>query len=103
MKVHIPRWLGILALAAVLRPLPAAALDETTRRLAREIFQQLVEINTTDSAGSTTLAAEAMAKRLMDAGFAREDVTVLGPNGRKGNLVARLTGTGARRPVPLAL
>jgi acetylornithine deacetylase/succinyl-diaminopimelate desuccinylase-like protein len=100
MKVHIARWFGILALAALLRPFPAAALDETTRRLAREIFQQLVEINTTDSVGSTTLAAEAMAKRLIDAGFAREEVTVLGPNDRKGNLVARLRGGGGpRKPI----
>jgi acetylornithine deacetylase/succinyl-diaminopimelate desuccinylase-like protein len=78
----------------------AAPLDEATRRLARDIFQQLVEINTTDSVGSTTVAAQAMAKRLLDAGFTTDDVKVLGPNDRKGNLVARLRGTGsARRPI----
>ena len=32
--------------------------------LAREIFQQLIEINTTDSVGNVTTAAEAMAARL---------------------------------------
>ncbi len=70
----------------------AAPLDDATRRLARDIFQQLIEINTTDSVGSTTVAAEAMAKRLLDAGFPKSDVQVLGPNGRKENLVARLHG-----------
>jgi acetylornithine deacetylase/succinyl-diaminopimelate desuccinylase-like protein len=94
MKVHIPLRLGILSLVALLRTLSAAPLDEATRRLARDIFQQLIEINTTDSVGSTTVAAEAMAKRLIEAGFAPEDVKVLGPNDRKGNLVARLRGTG---------
>lgn len=96
MKNH---WLGILAAAASLGPLSAAPLDEATRHLARDIFQQLIEINTTDSVGSTTVAADAMAKRLRDAGFPADDVTVLGPNDRKGNLVARLRGSGARKPI----
>ena len=43
-----------------------AAADST----AHEIFKQLIEINTTDSAGNVTTAAEAMATRLRDAGFA---------------------------------
>src|ERR1700693_6089842 len=100
MKVHTPHWLGILFLVALLPPPPAAALDEATRRLARDIFQQLVEINTTDSVGSTTVAAETMAKRLLDAGFPPEDVKVLGPNERKGNLVAKLRGSGGpQKPI----
>lgn len=68
---------------------------------AREIFKQLVEINTTDSTGDTTAAAEAMAARLRAAGFPPADVQVIGPAPRKGNLVARLRGTGARRPLLL--
>jgi acetylornithine deacetylase/succinyl-diaminopimelate desuccinylase-like protein len=91
--------LPIFAAAALLARLPAAPLDEATRKLARDIFRQLIEINTTDSVGSTTVAAEAMAKRLLDAGFPAADVQVLGPNTRKGNLVARLRGTGARKPI----
>src|SRR5271156_285725 len=82
-----------LAVAATLlfsARIPAAAPDEATRRLAHDIFQQLIEINTTDSVGSTTVAAQAMAKRLIDAGFPESDVKVLGPNDRKGNLVVRL-------------
>jgi acetylornithine deacetylase/succinyl-diaminopimelate desuccinylase-like protein len=78
-----------------------AQIDDATKQFARNLFKQLVEINTTDSVGSTTLAAEAMAKRLRDAGFPPSDVQVLGPNQRKGNLVARLHGTGARKPILL--
>ena len=82
--------------------LPARAqLDPATKQLSHDIFQQLIEINTTDSVGSTTVAANAMAKRLLDAGFAKEDVVVLGPNDRKGNLVARIHGTGSAKPILL--
>ena len=90
---------------AVLLCFAAAALraqtDDATKQFARDIFKQLIEINTTDSVGSTTLAAEAMAQRLRDAGFPAGDAQVLGPNSRKGNLVARLHGTGAHRPILL--
>jgi acetylornithine deacetylase/succinyl-diaminopimelate desuccinylase-like protein len=78
-----------------------AQVGDPEKLLARDIFKQLIEINTTDSIGSTTAAAEAMAQRLRDAGFPASDVQVLGPNPRKGNLVARLHGTGARRPILL--
>jgi acetylornithine deacetylase/succinyl-diaminopimelate desuccinylase-like protein len=79
---------------------PEQAQNSTEiNREARAIFQQLIEINTTDSAGNVTAAAEAMAKRLRDAGFPEKDVIVAGPNARKRNLVARLRGTGQRAPV----
>jgi acetylornithine deacetylase/succinyl-diaminopimelate desuccinylase-like protein len=77
----------------------ANALDDSTRQLSRDVFKQLIEINTTDSVGSTTVAAEAMARRLRDAGYPAADVVVLGPNERKGNMVARLHGTGAQKPI----
>jgi acetylornithine deacetylase/succinyl-diaminopimelate desuccinylase-like protein len=88
---------AILLLAAAL--VCGAALDDATRRLSRDIFRELIEINTTDSVGNTTRAAEAMAKRLIDAGFPKADVQVLGPNDRKGNMVARLRGSGAKKPI----
>jgi acetylornithine deacetylase/succinyl-diaminopimelate desuccinylase-like protein len=75
------------ALFAQNNQLPAA-----DKVLAREIFQQLIETNTTDSVGSTTVAADAMRKRLLDAGFPEADVVVMGPNDRKGNMVARYRG-----------
>jgi acetylornithine deacetylase/succinyl-diaminopimelate desuccinylase-like protein len=76
-----------------------AQVDDATHELSHDIFKQLIEINTTDSVGSTTKAAQAMAQRLLDAGFPAADVQVLGPNDRKGNLVARFRGTGAHKPV----
>ncbi|HKN24359.1 MAG TPA: M20/M25/M40 family metallo-hydrolase [Candidatus Acidoferrum sp.] len=66
---------------------------------ARAILKQLIEINTTESAGSVTKAAESMAKRLLDAGFPQKDVIVAGPDERKKNLVVRLRGTGQRAPI----
>jgi acetylornithine deacetylase/succinyl-diaminopimelate desuccinylase-like protein len=75
------------------------AQTESPNPLAREIFQQLIEINTTDSVGNVTTAAEAMAARLRDAGFTGNDVIVDGPNDRKKNLVARIHGTGQRKPI----
>jgi len=79
-----------------------AQADDSTKQLARGILQQLVETNTTESAGSTTAAAEEMAQRFLDAGFPPGDVLVLTPQDpRKGNLVVRLHGSGAHRPVLL--
>jgi len=86
---------------ASFHPALPAQIDPTTRELSRDIFKQLIEINTTNSVGSTTVAAEAMAQRLREAGFPSSDVVVLGPNARKGNLVARLHGTGAHQPILL--
>src|SRR5271154_430151 len=99
------RFFGFVCLVLALstpRALPAQVepkLDNDTKQLSHGIFKQLVEINTTDSVGSTTVAANAMAKRLLDAGFPASDVQVLGPNDRKGNMVARIHGTGAKKPI----
>src|SRR5579862_3521297 len=76
-----------------------ATLDAESREMARRIFKQLVEINTTESVGSTTKAAEAMAAWFRGAGFADSDVQVLSPDDRHGNLVVRIHGTGVRPPV----
>jgi len=84
----------------ILLPL-ASASDESTYQLARDIYKELVEINTSDSAGDTTMAALAMAVRLKAAGFSDADVQVLEPSPRKGNLVARYHGSGKRKPLLL--
>jgi acetylornithine deacetylase/succinyl-diaminopimelate desuccinylase-like protein len=86
-------------LTAVFLTFPLAAQTPSPNPLAREIFQQLIEINTTDSVGNVTTAADSMAARLRDAGFSGDDVIVDGPNDRKKNLVARIHGTGQRRPI----
>jgi len=75
--------------------------DAATRQLAHDIFKQLIEINTTDSVGSVTAAAEAMAQRFRDAGFPDSDIQVLGPNDRKKNVVVHLHGSGKNKPVLL--
>ena len=95
--------ISLIALfAAVVSASPASAQDAGPHNLeARAILKELIEINTTDSSGSTTKAAEAMAARLKAAGFADADVQVLGPNPRKGNLVARLRGRTAGKPIVL--
>lgn len=90
------------ALAAGQVPSPGlAGPPPPVRQLARELFRELIEINTTDSSGDVTRAADAMAARLKAAGFGDSDVQVLGPVPRKGNLVARLRGSGAGRPILL--
>ena len=64
--------------------------------LARDLLEQLIEIDTTDTErGDNTRAAQAMADALLDAGLPAEDVQVLVPDGfpTKGNLVARLRGS----------
>ena len=77
--------------------------DTVTRETAHDIFKQLIEINTTDSIGSTTVAAQAMSKRLLDAGFPAADVVVVGPNDRKGNMVARYRGKAGSKLRPVLI
>jgi acetylornithine deacetylase/succinyl-diaminopimelate desuccinylase-like protein len=92
-------YAGLAAImVCALLPARAAAAQESNRsperwqHLAREVFEELVEINTTHSVGSTTEAAQAMRRRLLEAGFPESDVVVVEPAPRKGNLVARLRG-----------
>ena len=69
-------------------------------QVARDIFKQLIEINTTDTpAGNVTAAAEAMAARFRAAGFAAEDIHVDGPLPNKKNLVVHLRGRGHGKPI----
>jgi acetylornithine deacetylase/succinyl-diaminopimelate desuccinylase-like protein len=70
-------------------------------QLALEIYKELIEINTVTNSGDTARAADAMAARLLAAGFPKDDVHVFKPTPRKGNLVAKLRGTGAKRPMIL--
>ena len=82
----------------------AAAVAQTPspqQQAFRDVYRELVEIDTTDIAGDTLKAAEAMAARLKAAGFPAADIRVISTGPRKGNLVARLRGTGARKPVLL--
>lgn len=88
--------LALLALA----PAQAAPPSQAEARLYR-IYKELIEIDTTHATGDTAKAARAMAAHLTRAGFARCDAEVFVTAPRKGNLVARLRGTGAARPMLL--
>ena len=82
----------------------AGVQAQTTKwdSLARSLFKELVEINTTESQGSTLAAARAMAVRLKAAGFQDSDVVVLENAPKKGNLIARLRGRSTgRKPILL--
>jgi acetylornithine deacetylase/succinyl-diaminopimelate desuccinylase-like protein len=90
-----------LVLATVVSASAEQDQDEVTRQLAVDIYKQLIEIDTTDSVGSVTVASEAMAKRFREAGFPESDIHVLGPNDRKKNIVVRLHGSGKHKAVLL--
>jgi acetylornithine deacetylase/succinyl-diaminopimelate desuccinylase-like protein len=97
-----PRLFFIFAFLLLFANVSFAQTDDaSTRQLAHDIFKQLIEINTTDSVGSVTAAAEAMAKRFRDAGFPDADIQVMGPNDRKKNVVVRFHGSGKHKPVLL--
>ena len=91
------------ALASLLVAAHGAGAGELTppEKLAHDIYKELVEIDTTTATGDTALAALAMAARLKAAGFTDDEVHVFSPAPRKGNLVARLKGSGARKPILL--
>jgi acetylornithine deacetylase/succinyl-diaminopimelate desuccinylase-like protein len=89
------------SLLLVLPLLAGAQSLSPHQRLARDIHKELVEINTVTATGDTAKAAEAMAARLRSAGFPAADVRVFTPAPRKGNLVARMRGSGANKPILL--
>lgn len=92
----------LVALTTLFTPLAPSGFSQEKQdinQFARDVFKQLVEINTTDSVGNVTTAAEAMAQRFRTAGFAASDVHVAGPNDRKKNMVVRLHGNGTRKPI----
>ena len=69
---------------------------------AKEILQELIQIDTTDTEhGNVTKAANAMAARFVKAGFKEADIRVLGPHEKKHNLIVRYRGSGARKPLLL--
>jgi len=93
-----------LAAAAALAT-PAAAQTARPDQLAfRDLYKELIEINTTLSSGSCTAAAQAMGARLKAAGFADADLQVIAPKDRPkdGALVATLQGSDAKaKPILL--
>lgn len=97
------RFFALLCAAALLCGVSFAQSQtplSPEHQAARDIFKQLIEINTTDTpAGNVTTAAEAMAERFRAAGFPAEDIHVDGPKPNKKNLVVRLHGRGTGKPI----
>jgi len=95
---------ALILAAAVTAPAPdppETLSPEPARQLVRSIYAELIGSNTSYTTGQTTPAAEAMAKRFLDAGFPREDVVVAGAAPHKGNVVVRYRGTGKAKPLLL--
>jgi acetylornithine deacetylase/succinyl-diaminopimelate desuccinylase-like protein len=100
----ISRSLAVLAVLCVTVPSLSAQTPLTPNQAeAREIFRELIEINSSYKGGSTTPAARAIANRFLAAGFPASDVKVLGPAGDKdSSVVVRMPGTSkALKPILL--
>ena len=90
-------------LVVLLLPLALEGQRNDTHALQRSILKELVEINTSDSAGHASDAARAMQARLLAAGFSREDAQLVGPSPKQMCLVARLRGGSNRNLKPLLM
>src|SRR5687767_10041418 len=95
-------WVAILACSTGTAQAEPLAAD---LEVFRDTYRELIEINTTLSAGDCTAAARAMAKRLTDAGLPASDVQVIVPPEfpKQGNLVAVMKGSDSKRPPILLL
>lgn len=90
-----PLLAPVLALPLLATAVPALAADDSGWGDFRELYQGLVETNTTLSAGSCTKAAQLAADHLAAAGMARENLhlIVLEDHPDEGNLVAVYPGS----------
>jgi acetylornithine deacetylase/succinyl-diaminopimelate desuccinylase-like protein len=103
---------GLFGMIALVVPLAAAVIAQEAPMTSLRpdqvaflaLYKELVETNTTLSAGSCTLAAERMAAHLKAAGYTDADVTLFSvpEHPKEGGLVAILTGTSkAAKPILL--
>jgi acetylornithine deacetylase/succinyl-diaminopimelate desuccinylase-like protein len=74
---------------------------DSEKQLAHDIYKEFIEIRSGYNTGATTPVAEAAAARLKAAGFPDSDIALGGAIDKKGNLVVRYHGTGARKPLLL--
>ncbi len=97
---------AVFAVVAIASAAAPVARAESPQRTAHEqrfhaVYKELIEINTSHSAGDNTAAARAMRQHLLDAGFAAADMEIFEPFPKKGNLVLRYKGDGSRKPLLL--
>lgn len=91
-----------LPLAAQQRPIYTPQALTPHQQLTREIYRELIEINSSVTTGNITTAALAMAKRFREAGIPDTHIFVGGPRPEKHNVVARIRGRNTgRKPVLL--
>lgn len=90
------------ALVTLLAPRAMAQAPDTQRALERAILKELIEVNTSDSAGHTPELAAAIRTRLIAAGFPASDIAVIGYSPRFQNVVARYRGRATgKKPIML--
>ena len=78
---------------------------EAEKAAFREVYQEMVEIDSSPSTGSCTKVVRAAETRLLAASFAADDVQVVIPEGKPedGNIVARIRASGAKKKGVLLL
>lgn len=99
LSAHFLTVLSVLSLLLVQTANAQRAIPEDDRELLYEIYKELIEYKTTVEEENNTIAAEGMAAWLQAAGFHAEDIFIGGALPHKGNVVARLRGTGAKEPI----
>jgi acetylornithine deacetylase/succinyl-diaminopimelate desuccinylase-like protein len=103
------RLIAAALLALAPSPLTAQTTGDATlspgQQLARGVYEQLIQVNTADSATGTAPAVEAVARRFLSVGFAPIDVQILTPPGKltQANLVVRYRGRQPSVGKPLLL
>jgi acetylornithine deacetylase/succinyl-diaminopimelate desuccinylase-like protein len=85
------------------RPAYRAGALTPSQQLARDIYKQLIEMNTAVTTGNVTTASVALAQRFRAAGIPDGDILVGGPRPEKHNVVARLRGRNPQLPPVLLL
>src|SRR5579871_6276002 len=89
MKTHaLSALLAVAAMSVSVRAADLTPFQQT----GRDVFKELIETDTTHSTGDTTKAAQQLAQRFRDAGFAGSDIQILGPSNRNQNLILRYHG-----------
>jgi acetylornithine deacetylase/succinyl-diaminopimelate desuccinylase-like protein len=101
MKIAKVSFVVVLSLCAALSAYGQSTRPEAEKQLAHDIYKQFIEIQSGFTTGATTPVAEAAAARLKAAGFADADIFLGGAIDKKGNIVVRYRGTGAKKPILL--
>lgn len=98
MTTFAPKWAFCVFMVLASVSWAQGDVDEGSKRLARDIFQQLTGSNSTDSS-DVSVVVEALQKRLLEFGFSKRDLYIGGANPRQVNLVARLRGGSKKSPI----